>query len=142
MPSTKPLPVVVNFDGSAGPTNPGKYACYAFVVKDPNMENEFAENGPTPNCFPKTNNVAEYYAIVSALRYCLANYKEREIIVIGDSALCIKQINGEFRCKKPHLQELLNMVKDLKAKLNVSFKWVPRDLNKVADGLSKYQNVM
>ncbi len=62
----------------------------------------------------QTNNVAEYTAIVRALKDCLVRSRGR-VRVHSDSQLCINQINGSWRVKKPHLRPLLVEVRRLRA---------------------------
>jgi ribonuclease HI len=131
--------ILVNFDGSVGPSNPGEFACFAFTVSD--SKNTYVENGICDSEY-KTNNVAEYTAVIKALEYCIEHHKDKKIIVRGDSNLIIKQIKGLFKCKKPHLQELLDKAIALSKELDVEFKWIPREENKLADKYSKYQNIM
>jgi len=131
-------PILVNFDGSVGPTNPGEFACYAFTVIED--DGTYIENGICENDH-KTNNVAEYTAVIKAMQYCIDNHGDKKIMIRGDSNLIIKQIKNEFKCKQPHLQKLLKEAQDLAAQLNVEFEWVPREQNKLADKYSKYQNI-
>jgi ribonuclease HI len=59
-----------------------------------------------------TNNVAEYHALILALKKALELGASR-IIVRGDSELIIKQMRGEYRVKQPHLQPLHAEAKNL-----------------------------
>src|SRR5207248_4852399 len=47
-----------------------------------------------------TNNVAEYQALLHALRYALAR-GARRVQVFSDSELVVKQIDGRYRVKHP-----------------------------------------
>ena len=71
-----------------------------------------------------TNNIAEYTAVISALRVAPKN---KEVLLCSDSRLVVKQITGEFKVKKPHLKKLYAKAKLLSSKLKVKFKWVNRD---------------
>lgn len=83
--------------GSRG--NPGP-AAYGFLIydKDKKLYQECKKLGKT------TNNVAEYTAIIEGLR------KSKEfggsVQVFSDSELVVRQLNGEYKIKKPHLKEL------------------------------------
>ena len=74
----------------------------------------------------QTNNVAEYTAIIRALKDCLVRSRGR-VRVHSDSQLCINQINGLWRVKKDHLRPMLEEVRRLMAGFeDVRFVWVSR----------------
>ena len=89
-----------------------------------------------------TNNVAEYSAVIEALKLI------ENIIIAGqpaisslhfylDSELVVKQLTGIYRIKEPSLQELAQKVLvALKAlHLPYTFSHVRREQNKIADSL-------
>ena len=89
-----------------------------------------------------TNNVAEYQAVIFALKklkalYGKKNAKESAILINSDSKLLVKQLNGEFKLKDEKIQKLFieiwNQKMDFK---KVSFKKIPREENKKADALA------
>lgn len=53
----------------------------------------------------RTNNYAEYSALLAALNYTL-RHGFKALKVISDSELLVKQINGEYKVSKPALKEL------------------------------------
>jgi ribonuclease H / adenosylcobalamin/alpha-ribazole phosphatase len=59
-----------------------------------------------------TNNVAEYQALITALKKAL-ELGATKIIVRGDSELIIKQMRGEYRVKHPDLRPLHDEAKHL-----------------------------
>ncbi|VVB98039.1 Ribonuclease HI [uncultured archaeon] len=83
-----------------------------------------------------TNNIAEYTAVVKALELA-KELGESEIEIRSDSELLIKQMNGEYKVKMPHLKELKAKIRVLEKGMKVKFKWVPREQNSAADLLSK-----
>lgn len=91
----------------------------------------------------QTNNVAEYQAVISALdEYTKLILSSDNLKFILDSELVVKQINGLYKIKQPHLQELQRQIAqkigDLKLKQKIkeiSFSHVLRHLNKEADTL-------
>ncbi len=110
-------------DGAAGPTNPGP-AASAWMIMDPASGEVLVEDAAYIG--RRTNNVAEYTAIVKALKDCLVRSKGR-VRVHSDSQLCINQINGSWRVTKPHLRPMLAEVRRLRAEFeDVRFVWVPR----------------
>ena len=110
-------------DGAAGPTNPGP-AASAWMIMDPASGEVLVEDAAYIG--RRTNNVVEYTAIVRALEDCLVRSKGK-VRVHSDSKLCINQINGSWRVKKPHLRPVLAEVHRLRAGFeDVRFLWVPR----------------
>ena len=74
----------------------------------------------------RTNNQAEYEALISALESAAALQAE-EVTCHLDSQLVIRQITGEYRVKNPELQTLWRQVQELlKNFKKASFKSVPR----------------
>ncbi|MCS7152185.1 MAG: ribonuclease HI family protein [Endomicrobia bacterium] len=80
---------------------------------------------------------AEYHGVIKGLErfidYCKEkniNLNEVELEVYGDSQLVIKQLTGEYECKKPNLRVLRSKVRYLSTLLgNVNFFWVERKDN-------------
>jgi len=89
----------------------------------------------------KTNNEAEYEAVVFALKKVKALYgkdalKSSEVEVRSDSELLVKQLNGEYKILEPKIQELFLKVWNLKTEFHhLKFVAVPREKNKEADKL-------
>ena len=111
-------------DGAAGPMNPGP-AASAWMIMDPTSGEVLVEDAVFIG--HRTNNVAEYTAIVRALEDCLVQSRGR-VRVHSDSQLCINQINGSWRVKKPHLRPMLAEVHRLRAEFkDVRFVWVSRE---------------
>ena len=74
-----------------------------------------------------TNNIAEYTAIIKGLEACIAR-GYRDIRVLSDSQLCIRQINGEYKVKKGHLKTRYKDVQRLRQEFGrIEFKWVERE---------------
>jgi ribonuclease HI len=86
-----------------------------------------------------TNNYAEYAALEIALKKVTRNRKHLkniEIICHLDSELAVKQLTGEYKIKKDHLQELATKVKKQLDKFgSYELKHVKREKNKFADKL-------
>ena len=74
----------------------------------------------------RTNNQAEYEALISALESAAALQAE-EVTCHLDSQLVVRQVTGEYRVKNPELQTLWRKVQELlKNFKKASFKSVPR----------------
>lgn len=129
--------IQINTDGGSR-GNPGPSAIGVYITHNNQEVFSFSKYlGLT------TNNVAEYTAVIEALKYLVENeIKTGEINFVLDSELVVKQINGLYKIKQNHLAELFNqikklvsqLIKDNKVKL-VSFNHVLREKNKEADGL-------
>jgi ribonuclease HI len=125
------MSIVAYIDGGAR-GNPGP-AGYGVRIED--------EHGDLVNEFhgflgSSTNNVAEYNALVAALRYAKEN-GYRVVRVKSDSELLVKQMNGEYKVKHPGLQPLHQQARSLAASLErVSYEHVRREQNGHADRLA------
>lgn len=120
--------MIIYTDGGAR-GNPGP-AAIGFLVGDRKYGETIGET---------TNNVAEYRAVVAALKktkHLLGKKvaRETELEINVDSELIYKQINGKYKILEPELQtffiEIWNLKQDFKA---VEFRKIPREQNKAAD---------
>ena len=59
-----------------------------------------------------TNNVAEYKALITALREALKLGAKR-IVIRGDSELIVRQMTGQYKVKSPDLRELYDEAQHL-----------------------------
>ncbi|WP_187296366.1 ribonuclease HI family protein [Tepidibacter mesophilus] len=86
-----------------------------------------------------TNNTAEYKALIECMKDLIElGLIKEEINVYGDSDLIIKQVTGQWKCKKEHLRLLRDEAISLMDKFHdLNIKWVPRNENAMADKLSK-----
>jgi ribonuclease HI len=82
-----------------------------------------------------TNNVAEYSALVAGLAKA-AELGVRELEVISDSELMVKQMRGEYKVKNEALRELSVQAGRLARELGaVRYTAVRREHNELADRL-------
>ncbi len=83
-----------------------------------------------------TNNVAEYQALILGLKEA-ARLGVRKLQVFADSELLVRQLNGQYRVKSPHLlplwRQAQNELKNFKA---FTVSHVPRAENRLADELA------
>ena len=128
----------VFFDGAVEPTNPGGTGSYGFAVFDQNkiLYTESIIIGKGEGI---TNNLAEYSGLLHALQWLYKNdYQEQEIIIYGDSKLVIEQMTGRWRIKKGvYVPVAVRCQEALKHFTKISFQWIPREENTIADALSK-----
>lgn len=124
------MKVIIYTDGGAR-GNPGP-AAIGVVIGEDYMHGEYI--GET------TNNIAEYSALVYALKKAKSLYKDSlesvELEVRMDSELVIKQMKGEYKVKNEGLRPLfLDAQKLIPEFHHVSFHHIPREKNSVADAL-------
>lgn len=83
-----------------------------------------------------TNNVAEYRALKKGLE--IAARYGRDITVMSDSILMVRQMSKEYKVRRRHLRELVKQVGDLIARenLDVKYEHIPRWENADADRLA------
>ncbi len=127
-------PILIFTDGGSR-GNPGPAACGFAVVFDDRV---IFKNSKFLNT--TTNNVAEYNAVILALEWLLENenkFANNSIQFILDSELVVRQLNGIYKVKKNELIILNLEIRRLMArsKMKIFFKNVPREKNKIADGL-------
>lgn len=121
---------VVNFDGSARP-NPGRMKIGAIIRMNGKEERISKEMGWG------TNNMAEYLALIEALKKALEMGAE-EVEIYGDSTLVIEQLRGNYRVRDEKMKKLYAEVIKLLSKFqNWTANWIPEELNKTAHDLSQ-----
>lgn len=116
--------LTVYFDGNKTPQ--GTSCTYVLIDEQTGKQTEETLKLPNETTVPE----AEYNGLISALK----TFKKTgniELEVFGDSELIVKQVKGEYECKKAELRVLRSQARNL---LNQFAKWqitwVPRDQNK------------
>ena len=128
------LPVewfIANVDGGAR-GNPGP-AGYGVCIRDHHgkLIAELSEY-----LGHRTNNFAEYSALLAALEYALA-HGHRALKVISDSELMVRQMTGKYRVNSPDLKPLYEKARALTRQLDrFSIQHVMRAQNLQADKLA------
>lgn len=87
----------------------------------------------------KTNNEAEYSAILSAVSWLLNTDLSIESVTFClDSELVVRQLQGRYKVKAPNLLSLFIETKKQLAQLpsTPTFKHIPREQNHLADKLA------
>jgi ribonuclease HI len=119
----------IHTDGAAR-GNPGPAAFSYVIERDDGPDIE--EKGFLGS---KTNNVAEYTALVKALEHA-ARLGARRLEVFTDSDLMVNQMNGSYKVKneglKPYWQQAQRLVREFE---DVNISHVPREQNSRADRL-------
>lgn len=126
---------VITYTDGGSRGNPGQAALGVVICDDAgNIINEYGERLGI-----KTNNEAEYSAIVSALKKVKALYgkekaKKMEVEMRMDSELAMKQLSGIYKIESEKIIPLFVDVWNLRLDFaKVSFSHVPREKNKEAD---------
>lgn len=85
----------------------------------------------------KTNNEAEYYALLLGLDYVIhhTDFKNSSdtITIFADSLLLVRQISGYYRVKSLHLIPLHTLALSLLNKISYSIIHIVREKNMIAD---------
>jgi ribonuclease HI len=118
-------------DGAAR-GNPGPAGAGVYVSAEENLPSEehFEALGH------QTNNVAEYRALLLALKRA-AERGASEVSIASDSLLLVQQMLGKFKVRATHLQPLfVDALQRAKAFRRFSIAHVPREDNKKADRLA------
>jgi ribonuclease H / adenosylcobalamin/alpha-ribazole phosphatase len=111
--------------------NPGP-AAFAYVLETDDGT-VLAAHGETIGV--ATNNVAEYSGLIAGLEKAL-ELGLREVDVVSDSELMVKQMRGEYRVKNEALRELSVRAGRLARELgSVTYTAVRREHNELADRL-------
>ena len=85
----------------------------------------------------KTNNQAEYLALLLGLFFAQRHMAEDDVVLINtDSELMVKQLTGEYSIKNPVLLELYGCIKIRLMQINYTVRHVMRKDNSVADKLA------
>lgn len=118
-------------DGAAR-NNPGPAGAGLYLIKDGEpVEQRGMYLGV------KTNNQAEYLALLLGVYYAEFHMGEHDRLVIkSDSELMVRQISGIYAIKNAELARMYSVVRKLLDALHYSIQHVPREQNKIADKLA------
>lgn len=119
------------FTDGAARGNPGKSGA-GVVIED---ENGMRLAGQHRYLGEKTNNEAEYLALIDGLR-AIQEWKPDRVEIFMDSKLVVEQINNRYRVKEERLKALHDQARALMAGMQVRVTHVEREKNKGADALA------
>ncbi|MEV1081303.1 bifunctional RNase H/acid phosphatase [Streptomyces sp. NPDC050211] len=117
--------------GSRG--NPGP-AGYGAVVTDAATGETLAETSEYLGI--ATNNVAEYRGLLAGLRAAHALDPAATVHVRMDSKLVVEQMSGRWKIKHPAMKPLAAQAAAVFGAGQVTYEWIPRELNRRADRLA------
>jgi ribonuclease HI len=83
-----------------------------------------------------TNNVAEYSGLLAGLMECL-DMGIKDLEILSDSELLVRQIEGKYKVKSANLQPLYTLATEMLRKFpRVRIRHIPRAENADADRLA------
>ena len=113
--------------GNPGPSGAGVYIR--------NEGNDFFKKGFYLQ--RKTNNEAEYLAMIIGIFFLKSEVQPGQTVrIVSDSQLLVKQMQGEYKVRKPELQKLHRIAHAESSSYNPVFEHVLRDKNVQADALA------
>ncbi|SES17080.1 probable phosphoglycerate mutase [Pedococcus cremeus] len=129
--------LVVEADGGSR-GNPG-VAGWGAVVLD-GATRKLLHEGCAP-LGKASNNVAEYTGLIEGLRAAQGIDPAADVHVRMDSKLVVEQMSGRWKIKHEDMRRLALVARDVVADISraggsVTFEWIPREKNKLADALS------
>ena len=125
------LTLHIHIDG-ASRGNPGE-AGFGISVQDDRGETQAELYGYLGRA---SNNVAEYQALIHALRWARA-HGARTVRVFSDSELVVRQVNGQYRVKHPDMVPLhREATRLLREFASATVSHVRREQNREADRLA------
>ncbi len=131
-----PSKLVIYVDGSSR-GNPGPAGIGVAVFDADDKEPEAPLFEFSRSIGNATNNVAEYEALLYALKW-LVDTRPVQAVINVDSELVYKQVFGEYRIKVSHIVHLVNRVRNLLSQVkNTSIRLVPREDNRFANRLAQ-----
>ncbi len=128
----RPANIFVAYVDGASRGNPGP-ASYAVILRGPDGATRFEAGKYIGRA---TNNVAEYYGLITALDYAAAHGIER-LLVRSDSELLVRQMQGRYKVKSADLRPLHERARKLAHGFAYfAIEHVPREQNREADELA------
>lgn len=129
--------LIVEADGGSR-GNPG-VAGYGALVKDAVTGELLAERAAPLG--KQSNNVAEYSGVIAGLEAAVAIDPGARVAVRMDSKLVVEQMAGRWKIKHEDMKRLALQAQALVRRLragggDVTWTWIPREINKAADKLS------
>ena len=128
------MKLIIYTDGAAR-GNPGP-ASYGFVILDQGGKVIHKEGKYIGHA---TNNVAEYKAVLEALKHVKSHFgdKVQGVEIFADSKLVAEQLSGNYKIKAPHLKPIIGKIKILEFEMGgVIYGHIPRSQNYLADRLA------
>jgi ribonuclease HI len=125
--------IVHAYTDGASRGNPGESGI-GVILKSEDGEILFSGGGYIGSA---TNNIAEYSALICCLKKA-GEFNCSNLVVHSDSELLVRQMNGKYRVKSPHLKIYFQEAKKLVecAPFQFTIRHIERSLNRDADFLA------
>jgi len=109
------------------------------VIRKEDGELVFMGSGMIGEGKGMSNQVAEYYAVIGALKSLIDHYlANEEVIIYTDSKLVAEQMNGHWKAVSGVYLPYFLKTRDYQTQFsNLKFQWISRNLNKEADSLTR-----
>jgi len=117
---------------SRGQGNPDKFghgAAAVMIYKNKKLIGQYARG-----LGRRTNNEAEYEAVLMALLMCWSADLV-DPVIYSDSTLVVNQVNGKWRCNNEGLRPLLHSIEEIQDVFRFRLVHVPRGYVSEADAL-------
>lgn len=121
--------------------NPGE-AASAYLIYDAQTKKLLDSRGIAIGI--ASNNIAEYRGLIEGLSAVKKIQQSGttsidQVSCFADSELMVKQLNGIYKVKQPHIRELLLQIRVLEGEIQapISYTHVLREKNREADALVK-----
>ena len=143
MPSNDDCKIVkIWTDGSIKGGNPGGWGVGGFVVQADYCGYSNSGTIDLGKSDTMTNNIAEYSAVVAALKHaicCTVLDSPTEVAIHSDSKLVVEQCNDNWQCSNFRLSQLRDEIWAMCESFDceVTFTWIPREENFLADEVSR-----
>lgn len=127
------MKAIAHVDGACdnGGTKRGGYGC-SLRLESGRLVEEYGHL----EC-PTTSNIAEYAALLAALRLA-HELGVTDLTIRSDSQLVVRQMQGSYKVKHPNMRPLYQQALDACVPIgSVTFEWIRREENQRADDLSK-----
>ncbi len=125
------LKFIIEADGgSRGNPGPAAYGC---LIRNAETNEIIFQEGKFIGT--QTNNYAEYSGLIRALEKCFELDSNAQIQVFMDSKLVVEQMSGSWKIKHENMKLLVEKARNAFPQINVSYEWIPREENLIADAL-------
>jgi len=122
------------YTDGASRRNPGPAGAGIYLVKN---DKPFLRKGFFLG--NKTNNQAEYLALVLGLYYVKEHMEKNDAVyIMSDSELLVRQMRGEYRVKNQGLKKIFDFLQILLKDVQHSFCHILREYNTEADKLANH----
>jgi len=110
--------------------NPGKAAAGFVIIKN---GKELVRGGKFLGI--KTNNEAEYFALLLGLKKCV-ELEIKKLKIFSDSQLLVNQIKGVYKVKNDNLKRFYKEILKILNNFEFEIEHIPREKNKIADNIA------